>query len=121
MRSEMIKPFDVDGTLVNPWDPSVNYDQVSVYVNDPLTGKFIRMAVHEPMLRLLEEEHHRGSCVVVWSRGGYQWAENVITALGIINKVDLIMSKPMVYFDDLPVSEWMKDRVYMTPETKYKK
>ena len=80
----------------------------------------IKVGVHEPMVRLLKEESHRGSHIVVWSRGGYEWATNVLKALCIEDYVDQVMSKPSAYFDDKDISEWLKYRVYLKPDTIYK-
>lgn len=120
VKSERIIPFDVDQTLVLTITPeSLSLLEVDVY--DPITEKFLKMHVHEPMVRLLKEESHRGGHIVVWSRGGYEWAANVVKALHLEQYVDVVMSKPLVYFDDKNVDEWLKDRVYLEPGTVYKK
>ena len=122
ITSEMLRPFDVDDTLV--FAPTPNWERSGteyiIEVLDPVTKNSIRRIVNPPMVRLLEEEHHRGGYIIVWSRGGYEWAKAVIYALGLENKVHLVMSKPMVYFDDKPVNEWMLDRIYIPPGTEYK-
>lgn len=116
-----IAPFDVDQTLVLSKDTEVNPHNLTVEIYDPITEKFIKMLVHEPMVRLLREQKRRGSFIMVWSRGGYEWAANVVKALHLTECVDLVMSKPKVYYDDLPVQEWLKDRVYLEPRSTYKK
>lgn len=121
VKNENIKPFDVDGTLILSDDVDVRPGNMCVNVLDPVTRKFLRLRVHEPMVRLLREEKHRGAFIIVWSRGGYEWAANVIKALDLVDQVDLIISKPNVYFDDTPVVDWMKDRVFLDPKTRYKK
>ncbi len=110
-------PFDVDGTLVLP--AADRGEHVNVY--DPIEHKLIRMRVHEPMVRLLKEEHHRGNFVIVWSRGGYEWAAEVVKALKLEDYVHLISDKPFVIFDDLPVEDWLKYRVFLPPDTVYKR
>ncbi len=118
--SEQIRPFDVDDTLILHGDKGHSeYRTVSVY--DTVEDKYIKFRVHEPMVRLLLEEYDRGSFIIVWSRSGFAWATAVAKALGIFDKVHLIMSKPMVYFDDMPVESWLKDRVYLSPDQHYKK
>lgn len=120
VKTENIKPFDVDGTLIlSRHEDYPGNRKVSVF--DPLTETFIEYIVHEPMVRLLKEEKHRGAYVIVWSRGGYEWAHNVVQALGLEDCVDLVLSKPIVYFDDTPVVDWMKDRVFLDPNCNYKK
>jgi hypothetical protein len=121
IKSENIKPFDIDNTLILPIDPSKVSTGRIVDVYDAITKRFIRMQVHEPNVRLLIEEAHRGAYIIVWSRSGYEWAANVIRALDLVPQVNLVLSKPLVYFDDMDVSQWLKDRVYLTPETRYKK
>lgn len=111
--------WDIDGTLILPYDKTQK--QLAVDVYDAITNKYIKMAVHEPMVRLLREEHHRGGHIVVWSRGGYEWAANVIRALDLTSCVHLVMSKPMAYFDDVPIAEWLPYRVYLDPKMQYKK
>lgn len=116
---ENIRPFDVDDSLVMHDYPDFK-GSTYVKVHDTVTDGSIRLMVNEPMVRLLKEEAMRGAYILVWSRGGHEWANAVLEALEIKKYVDLIMSKPMVYFDDKPVSEWMTDRVYIKPNVKYK-
>jgi hypothetical protein len=120
IKSESIRPFDVDDTIILHGDKG-HAEYKTVEVPDRVEGKTLTFRIHEPMVRLLKEEHARGSYIIVWSRSGYQWAHDVVKALGLEDKVHLIMSKPMVYFDDSPVENWMKDRVYLSPDAHYKK
>lgn len=121
INREALVMIDCDDTLVMHVDPEeVKYVADFIEVKDPLSEEFITVMVNEPMVRLLREEHHRGSCVVVWSRGGCEWARNVIRALGLENQVDYVMSKPLAYFDDKPIQEWLPYRVYIKPDTIYK-
>lgn len=114
--------FDVDDTLIlssenaYPALPGSKF----VTINDPITNKTLDYKINEPMIRLLEEEVAKNSFVVVWSRGGYQWAQAVVLALKLEDKVNLVMAKPMVYFDDKEVSDWLKYRVYISPDIRYK-
>lgn len=119
INNENVRPFDVDGTLILPFEGD---DSSKLLVEDPVfPTKFIKYRRHDPNIRLLREELQRGSLVVVWSRGGWEWARNVMQALGINHKNLLIMSKPIVYFDDMDVQDWMKDRVYLNPDKPYRK
>lgn len=117
-KNEHVTPFDVDKTLILPYDPESKNPWVWVY--DAVTNSKIKMTSHMPNIRLLKEEHHRGSHIIVWSRGGYEWAEAVIEALGLEKYVSDVYTKPYVYFDDLDVKEWMNQRVYLAPDAKYK-
>jgi hypothetical protein len=121
INNESVVPIDVDGTLILPFYPEQPLLGRKVYVFDHVSNNNITMVAHEPNIRLLLEEKHRGSFVVVWSKGGYQWATNVVKALKLEDKVDLVMTKPRFYIDDLPVEEWLKERIFLLAETKYKR
>jgi predicted phosphatase len=118
-KSESINPVDVDGTLIIHTKAYIKPSE-RVYIVDPVTGKEIVVRVNRPMVRLLKEESQRGSYVLVWSRGGWEWARNVIQALDLVPYVNHIMSKPLRYMDDSPVKKWMKDRVFIGPDEAYK-
>lgn len=122
IKSEYVVMCDVDDTLVMHVKGDT-YSAMSeqVAVQDPIEPRSIILRANLPMIRLLKEEHARGAYIVVWSKGGHQWARNVVEALGLQKHVALIMSKPVSYLDDKDVSEWMKNRVYLTPDTVYKK
>lgn len=115
IKNENTRPFDVDGTLIihNPLGTHKVYDSID--------NRYIRFTPNLNMIRLLKEEYARGGHIIVWSRGGYAWAESIINALELKSYVHVVMTKPMVYFDDSDVSVWMKDRVFIAPEENYKK
>ena len=120
VRNRTVRPFDVDGTLIVLYDPTVDAN-CYIDIPDPIyPGKIIRLRKNNAMIRLMLEEKHRGSYILVWSRGGYEWAETVIRALDLYDVVDIIMDKPLAYFDDMEVSRWLKDRVFIGPDEKYK-
>ena len=120
-KNENVRPFDVDKTLIIPIDPKNPVPGRKVDVWDTITGNYIKMIAHEPMVRLLIEEFHRGSHVIVWSRGGFDWATAVIQALDLVPFVHDVYSKPTIYFDDVPVEKWLTDRVYLEPDMIYKR
>jgi len=121
VKSEHVVFFDIDQTLILYKDtPGADTEPV-VLVLDPIRNKRIEFKEHTAMTRLMREEYHRGAYIVVWSRGGYEWAANVIEALGLEECVQQVMSKPVAYFDDKPVAEWMNNRVYLEPGTPYKR
>lgn len=117
IKSESIRPFDVDGCLIVDKDNS----QFNMDVYDGVTKKYIKVGINLAMVRLLEEEHHRGGYIIVWSRSGWEWAANVIRALHLETKVHRVMSKPIVYFDNEPIENWLKDRVFIAPNVRYKR
>lgn len=118
IKNEHVVYVDVDDTLVLHNPPSGEYDYVDV--KDPIENRVIRLAIHQPMVRLLKEEFSRGSYIIVWSRGGYQWAENVVSALNLQDYVHQVQTKPLVYMDDKDISEWLTYRIYLSPNEKYK-
>lgn len=124
VESERIVFCDCDDTLVmhhksketpevrviNPFDKE--------YVKDNRTCLLYK---NMPMIRLLKEEKQRGAYIIVWSRGGFAWAKAVVEALKLETYVDQVMSKPLTYMDDKDISEWLKDRVYIGPDVRYKR
>jgi hypothetical protein len=68
IKNERTVYFDVDDTLILAIDASNPKPGVKIDVYDALTKKFIRMIAHEPMVRLLKEEKHRGAFVGVEQR-----------------------------------------------------
>lgn len=120
-KNEAILPVDIDGTLITHIHKPIYYTDDCLAVVDPLDStKVIYVEANHAMIRLLKEEHHRGACIKVWSRGGWEWAQNVIKALELEQYVDEIMSKPRSYFDDLPIEKWLTDRVFIRPGVPYK-
>lgn len=118
-KSEQVRPFDVDNCLIS-YDYQPKKGMIAADVVDPVTGKNIRVRVNKAMVRLLREEYQRGGHIKVWSRSGWEWARNVVQALELVPYVHEVLSKPIAYFDDTDVSEWMKDRVFIGPDVKYK-
>lgn len=120
IKSEMTSFWDIDGTLIVGRNDEGATRNVSI--PDPLDKtKYIVVSPNDSMIRLMREERHRGAFIVVWSRGGHEWAESVIKALNLVELVDVIMSKPMAYFDDKDVSEWLPYRVFLKPTSNYKR
>lgn len=118
--NENIAPFDVDGTLLltpQRTDPS---DSTYREVYYPATQSNIKQRVNRAMVTLLKEEKSRGAFVIVWSRSGKEWAKNAVQALALEDYVDCVMAKPKSYFDDTPVEEWLKDRVFISADVRYK-
>lgn len=114
-KNERVIPCDIDDTLI------MHDGAPDVQVYDALENRMLSFRKNEAMIRLLKEEKARGAHIIVWSRGGYRWAASVVEALGLEKYVDQIYTKPLVYFDDKDASEWMKDRVYLGPDVKYKR
>lgn len=120
-KNENVDVYDVDGTLIIHQEPSTILPGEGVDVFDAITKKFIVVRVNKPMVRLLMESKSRGAYVRVWSRGGWRWASDVIKALSLVDFVDSVESKPMVYFDDTPIEKWLPYRVFIEPDVIYKR
>lgn len=120
IRGRAPAPFDVDDSLVMHLPVELHKDYRTVKIVDEIEGKTITMVVNEPMVRLLKEEASRNRLVIVWSRGGELWAEAVVKALKLEKYVDLIMEKPVVYYDDKPIEDWLPYRVYLPYTQLYK-
>jgi len=97
--------FDVDETLVM-WNPGPN-SIVDVYV-DGRPG-----VAHAAHIDIVKRHRLRGSVVVVWSNNGSLWARKVVTALGLTPYVDIVITKPDTYFDDMDAAAFMGKRVYL--------
>ena len=95
--------FDVDDTLVM-WDiPEDREHEVIVFESFSYPT---RLLPHLKHIELMKQFKARGHLVVVWSQGGYEWAEAVVNRLDIAKYVDIVMSKPKWIVDDLPASAW---------------
>jgi hypothetical protein len=120
IKNEKTVFIDVDETLVHHLTQTLPQKDY-IFVKDTVRGGELIVKPNHNNIRLLLEEHARGSHIVVWSRGGYAWAETVVKALGLTKKVHQVMTKPMIYIDDKDVSEWLPYRVYLKPDEIYKK
>jgi hypothetical protein len=116
IQSHRIVYCDVDDTLViwdwKPIDPDGNN---LITVRDPKSGHSEHVMPHNRHIQLVKQFKARGHTVVVWSQGGWSWAESVVRALGLVDVVDLVMDKPSWYIDDLPASAFMTRNIYLDP------
>lgn len=118
IKSEQILCVDVDSTLVM-YERS-NKNQRSVIIIDPYDGTKRKLFIHEPHSKLVKDRKARGAHIIVWSQNGYKWAETVVIALKLQKYVDIIASKPIAIVDDLPASDWLSERIYISPNSLYK-
>lgn len=117
IANENVIFFDVDDTLVL-WTDKPNPD-TDVKVTDPYDGKNVYVRAHKPHIKLLKNHSERGATVFVWSQNGFAWAEAVVKALELESYVSFILTKPRAYVDDLPVSEWLTERIYIKPTSNW--
>lgn len=123
IKSENVVMYDVDDTLVmwgNQWaDEKFDYPG-AVQIQCPFDSSVFYLRPHKPHIELLKTHKARRKTIIVWSQGGYKWAKAVVESLGLTKYVDIIMSKPMTYVDDLPVEKWMKNRIYLDPRSNWR-
>lgn len=102
--------FDVDDTLLM-WgsrykgNPSVTINfRDSIYNLYPNQRHIDDLILHKS----------KGDIVVVWSAGGADWAETATKALNLEAYVDVCLSKPNKWYDDLTANEilFKHDRRY---------
>lgn len=110
LKEEHLVMCDVDDTLIM-W-VGANVVGIKLIAN-PLTGEHHYVLPHKGHIKILKDRYARGSKIVVWSAGGYAWAEAVVEALGLTQYVSLIMSKPMMYIDDKKADEILGERCYV--------
>lgn len=113
--------FDVDDTLVM-WNPDgISYyddpDAIEVPCPSSSYGPYSRqqsfwLKPHKKHIQKLKGYARSGWFVIIWSAGGGPWARNVANTLGLTEYADLIIGKPSVCFDDLPVGEAIGQRKY---------
>lgn len=101
--------FDCDSTLVM-WemDGSPNALPFELY------GKKYLLVPHQKHIDKLKEHKREGFTIIVWSAGGAEWSKEVVKVLGLENYVDLMISKPCYYYDDLISPKFLHEhkRIY---------
>ena len=119
--------IDVDETLVL-WSPTQEQlDREGIEFECPESYGVIdgelkpsgswraRLVPHKKHIEQLKNHKMRNHTVIVWSAGGYDWAETVVRTLGLELYVDLVISKPTWCYDDkqpeefIPKPFWLKD------------
>lgn len=121
--SEKVVMFDVDDTLVM-WDDDGSYSKNQYRKRDDLVEfkdpyfdglgkrKSIYLKPNDKVIELLRKmKTEEDRTIVVWSAGGAPWANEVVVRLGLRDFVDLVISKPTIYVDDLPCQEFMLQRI----------
>ncbi len=107
ITSDKVAFFDVDDTLVSRTViPSV----------DPIgIGGYLWYPIREHIEHIKQYAARPGQKVIVWSAGGWEWAETVVQALGLRSYVDYIMSKPAWYYDDMKAEDILPEvnRVFL--------
>jgi phosphoserine phosphatase len=95
--------IDVDNTLIfaRAEFPRASQKEEEVIIN----GREFR--IHLAHVEIIKDFKARGQCVVIWSQGGWEWANKIVEVLELEEYVDVIMSKPDWYFDDKGSEDWL--------------
>lgn len=116
IESKYIAYFDVDDTLIMwNWKEYTGDTSQLLSLQIPGTNETIEVLPHKRHIELMKQFKARGQTIIVWSKGGWDWARTAIEALKIEQYVDYVMSKPDCYIDDLNCQDFMKERRYMHP------
>ena len=103
--------FDVDDTLIMWKRHDDNAKIVSIY--EPSLKVTQDLYVKEAHVELLKRIHGRGKQIIVWSHGGWAWAEAVVNELGISEYVYAVMTKVEDYVDDRDLKEYISKNLYI--------
>lgn len=104
LQSQRLICVDVDDTLI-AWGSNPNYcgdEDIAI-----IDGKHTWYGTpNYKLIELLKKHKHWGKyTIVVWSQSGWEWAELIVKELGMEKDVDMVMSKPDRYYDDLEIKE----------------
>lgn len=113
--------YDIDNTLIlyeNFIHGRKDLIELQLIMNWANGSTLVKLDVapHKKHIKMLKEFHKKGVQVIAWSFAGAQWAEKVCKALKLDRYVDLFLTKPEYYFDDLDSREWMGERVWFKDE-----
>lgn len=106
-KGKAVVYFDVDETLVMWHSPA---DETCLYIAN--SGYPVKP--HKKHVERLIEHASKGDLVIVWSQSGVDWCESVVKALDIEKYVDVVISKPEICYDDLPMETATGSRRYLT-------
>lgn len=93
--------FDIDDTIIM-WSDTFRLPfDGAVKIVCPHDGQVSYHRPHKRHIEFLKKQKAKGMTVVVWSAGGVGWAAEVVRTLGLEEYVDIVVSKPDKYVDDL--------------------
>ena len=106
--------FDVDETLVKWSYDRYEADKAILFEIDMISEYLVPHSKHIELLKRYKTRT-KDTVIVVWSQGGWDWAETVVKTLGLEEYVDAILTKPDIYVDDLNSVWFMGDnkRVFL--------
>ncbi len=94
--------YDVDDTLVM-WNKPISDEHIEC----TLYGTTYKVLPNWKHIELLKKHWRDGYKIVVWSGGGEDWATEVVNKLDLNDFVDVRLSKPSYYVDDLEPEQFM--------------
>lgn len=97
--------FDVDRTLIEPYEEHKHSLSDKITISTPSGNEDFVELKH--VTRILKRQHVQQHFIVVWSQGGDYWATVVLKALNLQDYVDLVITKPKWYHDDVDANEFM--------------
>jgi len=102
MIPEKVVYYDMDETLVL-W----NYEPTNEILNKLVTVDGTGLLPNESMIISMKRNKIRGFGIILWTHSSMELANKIVKALGLEKVVDLIIPKPVRYYDDRPVEEWI--------------
>lgn len=114
LESNNITAFDIDETLLF-WKHrnEPGKDKVQFLYGD----EKIFLKPHRKHIAFLKHCYNRGDFIIVWSKNGWQWAEQVVEKLELQDYVHVIMSKVTRAVDDKrDLSSIVGDVLYIEDE-----
>lgn len=111
IENEQVFGFDIDLTMISKRRKLPEHGDI--YVENPYTKETVYFKPHYAHMDLLKEMHGRGRYIIIWTASGTQWAKAIVEALELTQFVHIIMTKPIGYIDDLPVEQWLNNRIYL--------
>lgn len=108
IKNDKLLFCDVDSTLID-WDRPGDPNAIGFKLDDTVID-LVPIWSTVDKLRHFKSENYT---VVIWSQTGYEWCVEVVNKLRINHLVDVCMSKPTKFIDDLPAFVFMdeKDRI----------
>ena len=103
IESDKVVFYDVDDTLIT-WNSSEELEDDVITLTDAMGDITEHKVLRKNVISLIEHSK-RGHKIVVWSAGGYAWASQAVKLLGLEKYVDLVVSKPTWWYDDLTAEE----------------
>jgi predicted phosphatase len=113
---QLIKTNNI--TVIDCDDTLVMYKDFRVKTKNKIEFDYgdekIYLTPHKFHITFLKHCYNRGDHVVVWSKNGWQWAEQVVKKLGLTKYVHICMSKPSRHVDDKKdLSSIVGDGIYL--------